>query len=202
MKNDYKTFLKGYEPEIFGMRNLRASAVLIPIVKIDGEDHILFQVRSSSLRNQPGDIAFPGGRVDKGEEPRQAVIREFAEEIGEENARTLEVIGEFDTYISSSRGLIYSFVGHLDKVDLSISNDEVDKLFTVPISFLKENEPREYTNIIHTDPPEDFPYKEMGISEDYIWGKQKSRIYFYKYKDYVIWGITANILHNFISKIM
>ena len=61
------------------------SAVLIPFVQVDGEWHILFEVRSLTMRKQPGDISFPGGRIDPTDaSPMAAAIRETSEELGVE----------------------------------------------------------------------------------------------------------------------
>ena len=53
-------------------------AVAIPFVD---EENLLFQVRSDKLDHQPGDICFPGGKVEEGEVPEEAVIRELSEEL-------------------------------------------------------------------------------------------------------------------------
>jgi len=45
---------------------IRNYAVLIPIIEVDGKDHILFEVRSQNI-TQPGEVSFPGGRVEMGE---------------------------------------------------------------------------------------------------------------------------------------
>ena len=59
------------------------SAVLIPLVQVDGEWHILFEVRSFTMRKQPGDISFPGGRIDSTDpSPLAAALRETYEELG------------------------------------------------------------------------------------------------------------------------
>ncbi|MCY1690780.1 hypothetical protein OVA29_08950 [Exiguobacterium sp. SL14] len=47
-----------------------AATVLVPLVEQDGEVYLLFQVRAKTLRSQPGEIAFPGGRIDLGESPK------------------------------------------------------------------------------------------------------------------------------------
>ena len=59
---------------------LKNYAVFIPLIKIDGEDHILFEVRSKNI-TQPGEVSFPGGRVEDGEDFKNAAIRETIEEL-------------------------------------------------------------------------------------------------------------------------
>ena len=56
-----KDKLSHREPQIIDDQNVVYAAVTVPIVSMDGEDHILFTVRSKTLRRQPGEISFPGG---------------------------------------------------------------------------------------------------------------------------------------------
>src|SRR5690625_2585093 len=77
------TKLKNREPSILGRENYREYAVLIPLIENENETHILFEIRSANLRSQPGDICFPGGKIDKEDRgPRHAAIRETSEELG------------------------------------------------------------------------------------------------------------------------
>ena len=70
------------------------SAVLIPFVQVDGEWHILFEVRSLTMRKQPGDISFPGGRIDPTDaSPMAAAIRETTEELGVESRNNSDYWG-------------------------------------------------------------------------------------------------------------
>ena len=57
------------------------AAVVIPLIQKDGEYHILYEQRAMELAHQPGEICFPGGRVEVGEDPKQAAIRETTEEL-------------------------------------------------------------------------------------------------------------------------
>lgn len=56
------------------------SAVLIPMVRQNGEPHILFEVRTSHIR-QGGESCFPVGRVEGDETPEEAAVRETCEEL-------------------------------------------------------------------------------------------------------------------------
>ena len=62
-------------------REKGSSAVLAPIVLTEGEACILFEKRSEDLKHQPGEICFPGGRIESGESARAAAIRETCEEL-------------------------------------------------------------------------------------------------------------------------
>ena len=70
------------------------SAVLIPLVQVGGEWHILFEVRSFKMRKQPGDISFPGGRIDATDQsPLAAALRETSEELGVD-LEQITILGE------------------------------------------------------------------------------------------------------------
>src|SRR5699024_7104932 len=80
---DILTDIQKREPGILNKEKLRKAAVLLPLVEVDGETHILFEVRSNKMRRQPGDICFPGGRVEEFDETKLATaIRETSEELG------------------------------------------------------------------------------------------------------------------------
>nr|WP_330406537.1 NUDIX domain-containing protein [Clostridioides difficile] len=81
MINDIKNKFKNYKPYINGYKNMKRASVLIPIVEINNT-HIYYEVRSKNLKHQPSEISFPGGKIESGETPYEAVIRETCEELG------------------------------------------------------------------------------------------------------------------------
>src|SRR5690606_24875815 len=90
------------------------SAVLLPLVQVEGEWCVLFEVRSSTMRSQPGDICFPGGRIDPADEsPLFAALRETHEELGVK-PETVEVLGPLSPYVASPSFVVYPFVGIID----------------------------------------------------------------------------------------
>lgn len=180
----------------------RKYSVMIPLVKRNGEEYILFELRARSLNSQPGEISFPGGKIEEGEENFEAAIRETCEELGTE-AGNIDLLGQFDMLITQHNKIIYPFVGQIkDEKNLSPSKDEVDHVFYVPVSFFIENEPIVKNIRILSEPEEDFPYVEGVHAKDYKWDTGKSKVYFYRYNDYIIWGLTAKIIYYFIKKIM
>lgn len=181
----------------------RNYGVLLPLIKIKDELHILYEVRSKNLDTQPGEISFPGGMVEESETYKEAAVRETIEElnISKEN---ITVIGELDYIITPFNISIYPFVGLLkdlktDSIDFNY--DEVEEIFTVPLNFFIENEPLEYYMYIEPQVDDDFPYHLIQNGRAYNWRKGKYPVYFYKYEDYIIWGITARITNNFINLI-
>lgn len=199
MIDSIKNKLKDYNPYIIGHQNMKISSVLIPIVKKDGIYQILFQVRSKNLKFQPNEISFPGGKIEQNETPYDAVIRETTEELGI-NKTDLEIISEVDLLVTHSNMIIHPFVGYINNLNnLNINKDEVDHIFFVPISYLLEFTPNEYKNEVKIVPNKDFPYDIIPNKNDYKFISGYDSTIFYEYKNYVIWGITAKILNNFLT---
>ena len=191
--------LTNHKPYINGANSMRRSAVFIPLVRKDGEIHILFEVRASSLKHRPSEISFPGGGIEEGETPMEAAIRETQEEIGS-YPEDIKIISELDLLVTPVKYIIHPFAGYLDNIDhISLNKDEVDHVFMVPLSYLLENQPKKYFNTVQVVPDQDLPFDLIPGNKNYKFENGKSQILFYKYKDYVIWGITAKILYNFLE---
>ena len=191
--------LTNHKPYINGANSMRRSAVFIPLVRKDGEIHILFEVRASSLKHRPSEISFPGGGIEEGETPLQAAIRETQEEIGS-YPEDIKIISELDLLITPVKYIIHPFAGYLDNIDLmNLNKDEVDHVFMVPLKYLLENHPKKYFNTVQVLPDQNLPFDLIPGEKNYKFENGKSQVLFYKYKDYVIWGITAKILYNFLE---
>ncbi|MGL5348949.1 MAG: NUDIX hydrolase [Peptostreptococcaceae bacterium] len=199
MLDNIKSKLKNYKPYINGYQQMKISSVLIPIVKKDNDYYILFEVRSSNLKFQPNEISFPGGGIEAKETPEDAVIRETIEELGT-TAENIELISQVDLLVTHSNMIIHPFVGYIKNIDnLNINKDEVDHIFLVPIKHLIEKEPDKYEHEVKIVPASDFPYDIIPNKHNYKFISGYESTIFYQYNDYVIWGITAKILENFIN---
>lgn len=199
MINDIKIKFKNYKPYINGSKDMKKASVLIPIIKKDDSYFILFQVRSSTLKTQPNEICFPGGKIDYNEKPIYTCVRETCEELGV-TIDNIEIISELDLLITPSNMIIHPFLGILKSIDnLNINKDEVDHIFLVPITYLLKNKPITYTNEVSIIPNNDFPYEIIPNQTNYKFAKGNYDVLFYKYNDYIIWGITAKILENFLN---
>lgn len=178
-------------------------AVMVPLIEINKQLHLIYEVRSMSIKRQPGEISFPGGQIELGESPAEAAIRETCEEIGikEEN---IEIIKELDCASSKRGSFVYSFLAYIKDVEhlnMNYSKDEVSELFFVPLSFFIENEPEKYYINYYPKTEEDFPLHMINNGANYDWEKVRDSVYFYKYKKYIIWGLTAKITYSFIKNI-
>lgn len=199
MIDDLKSMFKDYKPYINGADEMKRASVLIPIVKKDDEHYILFELRSGNLNHQPGEVSFPGGKIEPDETPYDAAIRETCEELGTIK-NNIEIISEMDLLITSFNYIIHPFLGYLkDAYNFNINKDEVDHTFLVPVKFLLENPPKEYTNEVEIIPSDNMPYTDLPNQKDYKFQKGKSSVLFYKYNNYIIWGMTAKILQNFLK---
>ena len=161
------------------------------------EVNLLFQVRSDKLPDQPGDICFPGGAVEAGEKPEDAVIRELSEKllIGEEQVNLQEECFR----VVNDLSIIHCFPCRITGYTGSFSEEEVAEVFTVPITFFKHNPPKTYE--VNWSPvfPEDFPFDKIHGGRNYGWRPRKSRIRFYEYGGRVIWGLTAKMIESYVK---
>ena len=202
---DIKDKFSGFTPYINGYQNMKRASVLIPIIKKDNSYEILFEVRAKTLRSQPNEIAFPGGKIEKGEDPQTACIRETCEEIGI-TQDDIEIISPLDLYLNHSNLIIHPFFRKKkerslknDIKNLLINKDEVDHVFSVPITYLLDSSPEEFENEVEVKVNENFPYSKIPNKENYKFAVGKYSTLFYEYKNYIIWGITAKILENFLN---
>lgn len=176
-------------------------SVLIPLVVNNGQWEVIYELRAMSLKSQPGEVSFPGGRVEEGETFKDAAIRETMEELLIK-ADNINVVGELDYLVSYANFTIHCFLGIIRgvNVDNIVPNkDEVDHLFTVPLEFLLNNDPDKYDLDLQTVENDEFPYALIPNGRDYNFRRGKHHVLFYKYKDYIIWGFTAKMTKHLID---
>lgn len=197
--NDIKEKLNSKESYINGWEKMKRASIIIPLIDINEEVYILFQVRAKKLKSQPGDVCFPGGKIDKCETPNEAALREINEELG---LKDVEIIKEMDILIRHDGMIIHPFVAKVNNIEeLEINEDEVDEVFYVPLSYLLEYSPMEVRNKLIVERGEDFPYHLIKGGKNYKFKTGEYISTFYQYKDYVIWGITASMLKDFVNNI-
>lgn len=192
---------EGQSPLFIGETTAFRSAITIPLIEIEGEWHLLFEVRALSMRKQPGDISFPGGKIDPTDaSPLAAALRETHEELGVD-IKKIDVLAALSPYIASPTFVVYPFVVMIDDpLALTAYNrDEVEEVFTVPLKWLLNHKPYMHLVSMHPTPDENFPYDKIAGGSDYKWGTRAIEEWFYDYKDYTIWGLTARILKHFIE---
>ena len=208
------------------------AAVLVPFVEKDGKWHLLFEQRALHLRKQAGDICFPGGRLNEGESPREAALRETEEELLI-SREEIDIVAELDPVCGPSLGLVWPFVGvwkghatidmpsragdvlsflaaEAESTSLSRAADptplplrwseaEVDHTFLIPFSWFLEQEPIVVKTEIAQILPDDFPYDLIRGGREYNWQVKARNLYFYRHPEAVIWGVTAEIIHDLVT---
>ncbi len=115
------------------------AAVLVPIVERATESTVLLTQRATQLRNHPGQISFPGGRIDSRDDgPRAAALREAQEEIGLDPAFA-EVVGYLPDHIVISGFRVTPVVAFVRAgFELLLQSGEVQDTFEVPLSYVFE----------------------------------------------------------------
>jgi mutator protein MutT len=146
---------------------MRTAAVLIGIIERD-EPTVLLTQRAAHLADHPGQVAFPGGKIDKGETPLQAALREAHEEVGLDDS-FIDPVGYLDVYVTSRNYRIVPTLAHVRAgFKLTLNPQEVDNVFEVPLSFLMnpanhQRQSRDYRGVTRH-------FWAMPFGERYIWG--------------------------------
>ena len=156
------------------------AAVLVGLVDRPGEPAVLLTQRTEHLRDHAGQISFPGGRIEPGDESAAAAaLREAEEEIGLDAAR-VEVLGELAPYDTVTGFRIHPVVGWIQPpCALRLDCFEVAEAFEVPLHYVVD--PVNHRR--HS-------YRRGTLTRGY---------YVLPYQGRFIWGATAGILVNLSS---
>ncbi len=179
---------------------VRDSAVMIPLIEdADGIVSVLFEIRSPKII-QGGEVCFPGGRVEADESPADTAVREAVEELCIEEEQA-EIIAPMFTLNGVGDSFIYSYLAVIRDYNGGFSEDEVGSVFLLPLEELLAMQPRISSAKYIADLPEDFPFELIPGGRNYPWRSRPKNYYFYETKYGVIWGMTAEILYNFLENV-
>jgi 8-oxo-dGTP pyrophosphatase MutT (NUDIX family) len=168
------------EPSPWEVPGARNAAVLAPLFEVEGELRVLLTRRAATLRSHQGEIAFPGGRQEPGEDLVTAALREAHEEIGL-HPSAVDVIGQLDhlsTYVS--RFAIAPYVGALDGRPATTPNPaEIARVFDVTIAELLE----------------------PGVHRQELWPLPDGDrvLSFFELEGETVWGATARMLTQLLT---
>lgn len=195
-------------PGILGKEEYFNSAVLIPFFLVEGEYHLLFEKRAASIR-QGGEICFPGGGIEESDlDCIETAIRETEEEVGI-SSEDITIIGRMDTLIGPRGITVEPIVAELSIPNIDsyvIDKAEVDKVFSVPVSYFEKNKPQIYKVLSRINYK---MFNEDGEEESLIPTSNQDKTYtenirevlVYKVNGEIIWGITARLVYEIIKKI-
>lgn len=179
------------------------AAVFIPLVETKEGLSLLFEERSAMLSWQPGEISFPGGKVEpEDERVSDTALRETSEELGL-SRDYMEYFGNLEPFISPLGLVIYPVVGQiLDSSKIIPQESEVADVFTVPIDWFLSTEPVVKSMEMGTRPLDEIPLELLPKTYPREWRRRSTySVYFYPYQNRVIWGLTAQVVRQFLEKI-
>jgi len=160
-------------------KKLKLASVLVGITNTNPK--IVLTKRSLELEQHSGQIAFPGGKVEKHENVTDAALREANEEIGI-LINEIDVCGYLDTYETGTGFRILPVVAFIkENFTVKVNKNEVDELFEVPLEFILE--PKNH------------------ILKSGYWNGSVRHYYTINYGKYNIWGATAGMLVNLYDKV-
>lgn len=158
-------------------RKLRPAAVLIGVL----DEHVILTKRASTLKHHPGQIAFPGGKLDGDETVRQAALREAHEEVGLD-PESVCVLGELPPHETVTSYAVTPILARIER-DFTpvVEPGEVAECFRVPLAFLMD--PGNYA------------------VEGRRWRGMRREFFTVPYGPYYIWGATARILKSLADRV-
>lgn len=163
------------------MPDYEKAAVLIPLIAREEPDDydLLLTLRTESVEHHKGQVSFPGGvTTDNDRDGIATALREAEEEVGVAPSG-VRILGVLNTLRTPSGFIITPIVGYLTQSPrLTLQHDEVAEAFCVPLSFFADS-----ANV---------------RTETRYYEGQPREVYFYHYRDFTIWGVTAIIIRELV----
>lgn len=157
------------------------AAVLVAVTDRPERPGIILTKRRDDMRSHPGQVAFPGGRVDAGEDAIAAALREAHEELALD-PQCVQVIGETDRYVTGTGFDITPVLGVVPpSLDLVPNPDEVDAWFEAPLDLLLDG--------------------RNWNQREALWRGARRGYREMEFEGFRIWGVTAAILFNLARRL-
>lgn len=149
--------------------SFRPAAVLVPLVNRPEGVTVMLTRRTDHLHHHPGQISFPGGRVEEGDEGVvHTALRETEEEVGL-HPRHVELLGQLPLYRTGTGFQITPVVALVHPpFDLNPDSFEVAEVFEVPLAFLVDRENHRRETMFYRG--RDRTYYAMPWQGYHIWG--------------------------------
>ncbi|MFW5871600.1 MAG: NUDIX hydrolase [bacterium] len=154
--------------------NKITSVVIVPLYKEKEKTKLFFTKRNQTMKHHPGEISFPGGKVESGESYFETVKRETQEEINCTVIKTIGTLNPVMTLVSDH--LILPYIGYIDIQNLSLNQAEVESVHAISINELLKTKMQKRR----------FPHRGLFITTP-VWF----------FKDFYVWGATGRILLDF-----
>jgi len=167
------------------------AGVLAPLFEEDGEARVVLTRRSDDLRTHRGQVSFPGGRVDEGEDAHAAALREAHEEVGLDPGLVTAVGWLHPVLTMVSASFILPVLGTLaERPHLVANPTEVERIFDVSLAELAD------PDVFHEERWR-FPGRVIAGSED-----NSFPVWFFEISGELVWGATARMLHELLSLVL
>jgi 8-oxo-dGTP pyrophosphatase MutT (NUDIX family) len=174
--------LADYIPQRLEDSDATPAAILILVYSRDGEAHVLFTERTHQVEHHKGQISFPGGACDEGDDSLETTaLRETAEEIGVRR-EDVDIVGQLNGMLTISNFRVTPFVGILNtnsEYPFVINSHEVARVVQVPLPHLMDE-------------------RNLELEVRQHKGKQVL-VPAYTYEGHRIWGATARMLRQFLD---
>lgn len=158
------------------------AAVLLALYDTAEGPALLYTRRAETMRSHPGEVSFPGGRVDPTDEgPLQTALREAQEEVGLDPAR-VERVSHVVDHVTYRGSVVCAYVGRVrgEPPTTPASPEEVSEVFLVPVSRLLDPGVYEARRIDGMDPDR--------------------RVHYWHVKPRTVWGITGQLTAHFLER--
>jgi 8-oxo-dGTP pyrophosphatase MutT (NUDIX family) len=157
------------------------AAVLIAVTDVPDNPQIILTQRPNDMRDHPGQVAFPGGKIDAGEDAIAAALREAEEELALPRS-AVRIIGASDPYITGTGFEVTPVLGVVPHgLALTPSPAEVAAWFEAPLDLLLD--------------------RASWCTNEVFWRGATRRYLEMEYNGFRIWGVTAAIIANLSRRI-
>lgn len=157
------------------------AAVLIAVTDVADDPQVILTQRPNTMRDHPGQVAFPGGKIEPGEDAITAALREAQEELALP-CDAVRLIGVSDDYVTGTGFVVTPVVGVVPPgLPLVPHPSEVAAVFQAPLSLLLDH--------------------SQWRSNEVFWRGANRRYLEMDYQGFRIWGVTAAILANLARRI-
>ncbi len=156
------------------------AGILVPVIKSDSGPALILTQRTQDMSTHAGQVAFPGGKRDEGDQDLlDTALRETEEEIGLCRDQ-VEIVGPLSQVVSRYGILVTPYVGLVEPdAGLTRNEQELDAIFNVPVRFFLDTRPSRHDLL---------KFRQFSL-----------HVPCYHYENYEIWGMSAIVIAEFLN---